>query len=164
MSLLSSPRTLLAVAAVAIGALLVPVVSSASGPVITERDDTTPQSIIEWADCPGFVIDATYMADRRSESWYDAQGNLLLERRHISYSGTLYNDTDPSKALPYEGHFDLIFDNVAGTVRNTGLVGHVIVPGQGVINATAGLFVGTDSGFVQHGPNGDVTQLCAALA
>ena len=163
MSLLNSPRSLLAVAAVAIGALLVPAVSVASGPVIWENDDTTPQTIVEWGDCPGFIIDATYMANRRNEDLYDAQGNLVLERRHIQYSGVLYNDSDPSKSVPYEGHFDLIFDFVAGTVKNTGLVGHVTLPGQGVINLTAGLFFAGPDFVVEHGPSGDMTQLCAAL-
>lgn len=164
MSLLSSTRSLLALAAVAIAALVVPATSLAKGPVIWQNNDTTPQSITEWGDCPSYMIDATYMANRRNEDFYDANGNLVLERRHIDYSGVLYNDSDPSKSLPYEGHFDLILDFVAGTVKNTGLVGHVIVPGQGVINLTAGLFYAGPDFVIQHGPNGDLTQLCAALA
>lgn len=51
--------------------------------------------------------------------------------------------TNPTRAShsPYEGDFTLTFDFVAGTVKNSGLVGHVIVPGQGVINLTAGVFL-----------------------
>ena len=164
MSLLGTPRSLFALAVVGLIALVTAAASTAGGPVITENNDTTPQTIIEWADCPTYVIDATYMANRRNEDFYDSQGNLVLERRHISYTGMLYNESDPSKSLPYEGDFILTFDFVAGTVKNSGLVGHVTVPGQGVINLTAGLFLAGPNYVVEHGPNGDVTQLCAALA
>ena len=164
MHLLTSTRSLLALAAVAIGALVLPAASLAKGPVIWQNNDTTPQTITEWGDCPTYTIDATYMANRLNQDYYDANGNLVLERRHIEYSGVLYNDSDPSKSVPYEGHFDLIFDFVAGTVKNTGLVGHVIVPGQGVINLTAGLFFAGPDFVVEHGPNGDMTQLCSYLS
>lgn len=164
MSLPGSMRSRLAVAAVAIASLAAPAAAHASGPVISENNDTTPQSIIEWADCPAYMIDATYMANRRNEDFYDANGNLVLERRHISFTGVLYNDSDPSKSVPYEGHFDLIFDFAAGTVKNTGLVTHVIVPGQGVINLTAGLFYAGPGFAIEHGPSGDLTQLCGYLS
>ena len=164
MSLLSSPRSLLAVATVAMGALLIPAASVASGPVISQNNDTTPQTIIEWGDCPGFMIDATYMANRQNEDFYDSQGNLVLERRHVSYTGVLYNDSNPSKSLPYSGTFILTLDFVAQTVKNSGLVDHVIVPGQGVINLTAGLFLAGPNFVVEHGPSGNVTQLCTALS
>jgi hypothetical protein len=163
MSLLASTRSILALAAIAIAALVIPTAALAKGPVISENNDTTPQTITEWADCPTYTIDATYMADRRNQDYYDANGNLVLERRHIDFSGVLYNDSDPSKSVPYAGHFDLVFDFVAGTVANTGLVTHVIVPGQGVINLTAGLFLGGPDFVVEHGPSGDVTQLCTYL-
>ena len=164
MSLFSSPRSFLAVAAVAIASLAAPAASFATGPVISRHDDTTPQTIEEWGDCPTFTIDATYMANRRNEDFYDAEGNLVLERRHIDFSGVLYNHDNPNRSVPYEGDFTLTFDFSAGTVSNTGLVTHVVVPGEGVINLTAGFFLGTETGFIQHGPSGDLTQLCAALA
>lgn len=164
MSLLGTPRSFFAVAAVALGALVAAGAASASGPVISENNDTTPQSIIEWGDCPGFIIDATFMADRRNEDFYDSQGNLVLERRHVSFTGTLYNDSDPSRSLPYSGDFTRTFDFVNGTFTQTGLGTHVIVPGAGVINLSAGLFLATPDSVVQHGPDGDLTQLCAALS
>lgn len=164
MSLLGTPRSFVVLAAVALIALIGAAAASASGPVISENNDTTPQSIIEWADCPGFMIDATYMADRRNEDFFDSQGNLLLERRHVSFTGVLYNDSDPSKSLSYSGDFTLTFDNAKGTFSQTGLATHVIVPGQGVINLTAGLFLATPDYVVERGPSGDLTKLCAALS
>lgn len=165
MSLLSSPRSLLVLAVVVIAGLAIPAASIASGPVISENNDTTPQFIEQWGDCPGFTIDATYMADRRNEDFYDAQGNLVLERRHVQFSGVLYNESDPSRSLTYTGDFTLTFDDVANTLTVTGLNDHVIVPGQGVVHLTAGLTVMyPDGGVVEHGPNGDVTKLCTALA
>lgn len=163
MSLLGSTRSHLAVAVITIASLAVPAAAQASGPVISENNDTTPQSIIEWGDCPTYTIDATYMANRRNEDFYDANGNLVLERRHISYTGTLYNHSDPSRSIPYEGTFTLTIDFAAGTVKNSGL-GHVIVHGEGVIWLNAGYFLATPDSVVQHGPSGDMTQLCAALA
>ena len=164
MCLFSTPRSLLVLAALVVASLVIPAASVAKGPVISENDDTTPQSILEWGDCPTFIVDATYMADRRNEDFSDAQGNLVLERRHVSYTGVLYNDSNPSKSLPYSGDFTLTFDFIAGTVKNSGLVDHVIVPGQGVINVTAGLFLAGPDFTVEHGPSGDLTKLCAALS
>ena len=164
MSLLSSPRSFLAIATVAIAWLAVPAASLASGPVVWENDDTSPQTIIEWADCPTFTIDATFMAQRRNEDFYDAQGNLALERRHVDFTGTLYNESEPARVVPYEGHFTLTFDFAANSLTLTGLNTHVIVPGSGVINLTAGITEFTPTDAIEHGPNGDLTELCAALA
>jgi len=164
MSLLSSPRSLLALAAVAIAGLALPAASLASGPVISENNDTTPQFIEEWGDCPTYTVDATYMANRRNEDFYDSNGTLVLERRHVQYSGVLYNESDPSRSVAYTGDFTLTFDFVANTLTITGLNDHVTVPGQGVIHLTAGLTVLYPDTVVEHGPNGDMTTLCGALA
>ena len=157
-------RTLLTLAATfAIAALTVPAAALADGPVISHNNDATPQTIQEWGDCPTFTIDATFMAQRRNEDFYDPQGNLVFERRHIDFTGTLYNESSPLRAVPYEGHFTLTFDFTTGTVTNKGLVTHVIVPGSGVINLTAGSATFTPTDAIVHGPDGDLTQLCAAL-
>jgi hypothetical protein len=158
-------RTLLAVAAtIAVAALTVPAAALSSGPVISYNNDTTPQTIEEWADCPTFTVDATFMAQRRNEDFYDAAGNLTLERRHVDFTGTLYNRSNPAGALPYEGHFTLTFDFTANTLTLTGLVTHVIVPGSGVINLTTGITIYTPTDVIEHGPSGDLTELCAAPA
>jgi hypothetical protein len=142
--------------------------ASAGGPVITFANDPSPQTIIDWGDCPTFRIDATFMAERRNETFYDDVGNPVLQRRHVSFTGTLYNATDPSKSVTYSGDFTRTHDYAANTVRITGLNTHVIVPGSGVIYQVSGEFViDLESGdnLVSHGPDGsDLTQLCKALA
>jgi hypothetical protein len=157
-------RTLLVLAAtVAVAALAVPAAALADGPVIWFNNDTTPQTIEEWGDCPTFTIDATFQAQRRNEDFYDAAGNLILERRHVDFTGTLYNASTPARAVPYEGHFTLTIDFTTNTLTFTGLLTHAIVPGSGVINLTAGITHITPTDVIEHGPSGDLTQLCAAL-
>jgi hypothetical protein len=154
---------LLIAAAVALG--VAPASASASGPVITFDNDTTPQSITDWADCPSFRIDATFMAQRRNENFMDANGNLILQRRHVDFTGTLYNAANPSRALPYEGHFTRIEDVAASTLTFDGLLSRVTLPGSGVIFLSAGVELNNDANgdVVTHGPDGDLTALCAAL-
>jgi hypothetical protein len=165
--LFNSWKKLAAVVAVAAaGALAGPAATLASGPVITYDNDTTPLTIEDWGDCPGFQINATFMAQRRNEDFLDAQGNLILERRHVDFTGTLYNAAEPSHALDYEGHFTRTLNLSQGRLTINGLMAHVIVPGSGAILLAAGdLSVDLDSGdVVRHGPDGDLDALCAALS
>ena len=159
-------RIVLLLIATAVTLGVAPALASASGPVITFDNDTAPQTIIDWGDCHGFRIDATFMAQRRNENFLDAQGNLILQRRHVDFSGTLYNAANPSHALPYAGHFTRTLDIAASTLTFNGLLAHVIVPGSGVMLLAAGdLSIDLASGdVVTHGPNGDLTALCAALS
>lgn len=146
--------------------MLVAATASAGGPVITFANDPSPVPIIDWGDCPTFQIDATFMADRRNETFYDADGNPVLQRRHVSFTGTLYNVGDPSKSVTYSGDFTRTFDYASGIARFTGLKAHVIVPGEGVVMLGAGLSaIDTGSGdtVVSRGPNGDLTKLCTVL-
>ncbi len=160
---LLKPPAVAAIAAAA--ALAVPAATRAGGPTITYDNDTTPQTIVDWGDCPSFQIDATFMAQRRNEDFYDDQGNLVLERRHVDFSGTLYNAAEPSHALTYEGHFTRTLDVGGQRLTITGLMAHVIVPGSGPVLLAAGeLSIDfADGGVVTHGPDGDLTALCAAL-
>ena len=88
--------------------------------------------------CDGFTIDYTFRAQRDYTRFYDAEGNATKEIRHVRFSGTLYNSTDPSKTVPYEGRFTRTFDYGAETITFTGLVDHVIVPGLGAVNLDVG--------------------------
>src|SRR6266404_4028289 len=129
----------------------------AGGPVITFNNDPSPRTITDWGDCPTFQIDALFMAQRRNETFYDADGNPVLQRRHVSFTGTLYNANDPSKSVTYTGDFTRTLDYAANTVRITGLSTHVVVPGSGVIFQVSGTFVidlETGNNVVSHGPDG----------
>jgi hypothetical protein len=152
-------------ALVAAVALATPFAARAGGPVISYDNDPTAQSIDDWGDCAGFQIDATFMADRRNEDFLDTDGNLVLERRHVSFTGTLYNHDRPSNSVTYTGDFTLTLDVGAGTLKFSGLRMRVVVPGSGVIGLDAGLAViGLGTGeVVKHGPNGDLTRICAVL-
>lgn len=141
--------------------------ATASGPVITFNNDTSPQTIIEWGDCPTFQIDALFMAQRRNETFYDQAGDPVLQRRHVSFTGTLYNATDPSKSVTYAGDFTRTLDYATGIVRITGLNEHVVLPGQGPVLLGAGeLEIDLTSGdtVVSRGPDGDLAAVCGALA
>lgn len=147
--------------------MLVAATASAGGPVITFANDPSPRTITDWGDCPTFQIDASFMANRRNETFYDADGNPVLQRRHVSFTGTLYNAGDPAKSVAYSGDFTRTFDYATGIARFTGLKAHVIVPGQGVVMLGAGLSaIDTGSGDIvlSRGPSGDLTQLCATLS
>jgi hypothetical protein len=140
--------------------------AAAAGPVITFDNDATPQTIIDWGDCPGFQIDATFMAQRRNETFYDAGGDPLLQRRHVQFTGTLYNGDEPSKNVVYSGDFTRTFDFTTSTLTITGLSAHVLMRGAGVILLSAGeVTVDLGSGeVVTRGPSGDLTRLCANLS
>jgi len=147
-------------------ALAMAVVARAGAPVITNDNDTTPQAIDEWGDCSTFQINATFMARRRNEDFFDAAGNLVLERRHVNFSGALYNASDPTHAATYEGHFTRTLNPVSGTLTITGLMGNVILPGGRIIPLGAGsLTIDFATGDVlSHGRSADLTALCSALS
>ncbi len=55
--------------------------------------------------CNGFTISFTFSAATHSDQQYDASGNVTLEARHVIFTGTLSNSTDPAKIVPYDGNF-----------------------------------------------------------
>jgi hypothetical protein len=140
--------------------------ATAAGPVITFNNDPGPRTIVDWGDCPTFQINATFMAQRRNETFYDNAGNPVLQRRHVSYTGTLYNPATPRNSVTYSGDFTRTTDYTTNTLTITGLSAHVVLPHQGVVLLGAGqLTVDLVSGdTVSHGPTGDLTQLCSVLA
>lgn len=152
------------VAAIAVLAGVLATAANASGPVITLNNDPAPLSITGWADCVGFQIDATFMAQRRNETFYDSNGQPVLQRRHVQFTGTLYNAAAPSKSVTYTGDFTRTFNFATGQLSLNGLDSHVVVPGGGVIELNAGDTVVSATDVVVHGPDGDVTELCSALS
>ena len=55
--------------------------------------------------CNGFTINFTFSAATHSDQTYDASGNVTMEVRHVVFTGTLANSTDPAKIVPYDGNF-----------------------------------------------------------
>lgn len=159
-------RHLCALALVVLAAIAAVGTASASGPVITFADDPAPVPIADWGDCPTFQIDALFMANRRNETFYDSQGNPTLQRRHVSFTGTLYNASNPAHSVTYSGDFTRTLDYTTNILTITGLNSRVVLPGSGVVFLAAGdvQIDRTTGDTVTHGPDGDMAQLCAALS
>jgi hypothetical protein len=88
--------------------------------------------------CEGFIVLVTFKSEYNIVSFYDDAGRLVKEIRHVTFTGTLYNSTDLSKSVPYEGDFTRTFDAVENTVTFTGLHFRVHVPGEGVLALLVG--------------------------
>jgi hypothetical protein len=71
--------------------------------------------------CDGFIPLITATSEYNIINFYDDAGRLVKQIRHVSFTGTLYNSTDPSKSIPYEGDFTRTFYPVENTVTFTGL-------------------------------------------
>ena len=97
----------------------------------------------------GYDFDAlaTFTVTRRSISFFDAAGNLVLERRHVDFSGTLYRSDDLSKTIPYEGKWTRTFDVAANTVTTSGLVRYSHPDGSGMVSLAPGHVVVDASTF-----------------
>jgi hypothetical protein len=88
--------------------------------------------------CPGgYVVRFSATIDRRDIRFHDAAGVLIMERRHVDFTGTLSN-SESGKSLPYAGHFTRTHDAVAGTITVTGLFRSTVVAGEGLIALDAG--------------------------
>lgn len=77
--------------------------ASAAPPVITREhvDYTVPEAY--GVSCDGFEIMFTASADHLWMDFYDDAGNLMVTTLHFSFTGTLYNSTDLTKDVPYDG-------------------------------------------------------------
>lgn len=132
-----------------------------------------------WNDvvCAGFTINYSFSATGRATQVYDASGNATQETRHVSFTGTLMNSTDPTKSVPYEGHWNRTLNFQTNTLVFTGLNMQVVLPGQGAIAKDVGrnvldldLAPGEDVLFLAGqwdtigGPTMNTQQLCTALS
>jgi hypothetical protein len=82
--------------------------------------------------CDGFIPLITFSSRYNIIDFYDEAGGLVKEIRHVRFTGTLYNSTDPSKSIPYEGNFTRTVYPAENTVIFTGLHFAVHTPGMGV--------------------------------
>ena len=143
--------------------------AAADGPVI--QTSTLTATNVPWGPtCGNEPIMASFVADRRIESFYDGSV-LVLQRRHNNGSGTF---TLPSTgvSVPYEFHTTLAIDFPSQTATVTGHLA-VVIPGEGVLYRDAGRLVQDISQFPPAilsvaGPHGlldpgATDTLCAAL-
>jgi hypothetical protein len=90
------------------------------------------------AACQGFIVLVTFKSAYNIVNFYDDAGQLVKQIRHVSFTGTLYNSTDLSKSVPYEGDFTRTFDPVEDTATFTGLRFRVRLPDEGVLALQVG--------------------------
>lgn len=134
-------------------------------------------NLSNWNDivCDGFTINFTFSAAGHTKQTYDASGNITQEVRHIGFTGTLSNSSNPGKTVPYEGHFVRTLDFQANSLIFSGLSTKVILPGgpvaknMGRVVLDLGLVEGEDVIFVAGhwdtfpGVPMNTQPLCAAL-
>ena len=142
--------------------------ASASAPVITSftRDATMP-SPFGGGNCAGFVVLFTAHIEGTNISFFDDEGGLVKQIRHVHFTGTLYNSSDLSKSVPYEGAFTRTFEAATNTVTLTGLRFKVQLPGEGVVALDTGQEVFDGPTLVSDTGNTFATfvgDVCAALA
>jgi hypothetical protein len=82
--------------------------------------------------CEGFAPLITFTSEYNIINFYDDAGRLVKQIRHVTFTGTLYNSTDLSKSIPYDGDFTRAFYPVENTATVTGLRFRVHNPGDGV--------------------------------
>ena len=115
--------------------------ASASPPVITEVVQVRVDVPFLEQPCPqGFDVLYSATIYRRSVTTLDEAGNVVLERRHVNFAGTLKNSITGA-SLPYTGHFTRVFEPATGRLTFVGLVRRTTVPGIGTIELDAGISV-----------------------
>src|SRR5690349_8940470 len=124
-------RTLVWAAGVAAVAAfsIVPAQAADSGPVVFEVHLARTGV---YASCDSFAVKFVANIDAHYEQFFNDSRQLVLERRHVQFTGTLTNATTGA-SLPYEGNFTRTFDVASGTVTLIGERRKTEVSGQGVL-------------------------------
>jgi len=116
---------------------IIPAQAADSGPVVF--DVHIVRSGV-FADCGSFAVNFVANIDAHYEQFFNDSGQLVLERRHVQFTGTL-TDATTGATLPYEGNFTRTFDFATGTVTLIGERRKTEVSGQGVLAIAAGRLV-----------------------
>jgi hypothetical protein len=122
----------------------------ADGPTITPVSLHLATPIPFGANCGSFQIMWTGDFTGTNITFYDNQNQLVRQIRHGSFTGTLYNSSDLSKSVPYDGSFTRRYDAATNTVTIEGLRFRVQLPGQGTVAIDPGktVFDGLGPGIV----------------
>ncbi|MBI3745200.1 MAG: hypothetical protein HY264_01485 [Chloroflexi bacterium] len=145
---------------------------AASGPVIS-RGTTISYSLADAladfaadptsydVDCGTFKVIDTFQATRMIQTWSNR------EFRHIVYSGSYVNASDPTKMLPRNGDFErtTLFDANGDRVSTTqrGVQIWTVLDGRRV-TLVAGIGIDENGLFTHHGLNVDQSMVCAPLS
>ena len=122
-------------------ALILAASASAGGPahVSVTINQTTP--VNNFSCTPfgySFDVVSTFTVTRDSQLFYDDNGNLTKEIRHVDFTGTLYRSDDLSATIPYAGRWQRTLDVAANTVTNTGLTRYSHPDGSGMVSYDPG--------------------------
>ena len=148
--------------------------ANAAKPVVVEKHRELTRVFAGIPACQeyGYTFTTTgrFEITRSIKQFYDNEGNLVREVRHIRFLGTETNDVT-GKSLPVNGIRHITLDFVNGTFTETGVLRHVTVPGEGIVLHESGrLVTGLEDEEVifEAGPHqlfhGDLAAFCAALA
>jgi hypothetical protein len=144
---------------------IIPAQAADSGPVVF--DVHIVRSGV-YASCGSFAVTFVSNIDAHYEQFFNDSGQMVLERRHVQFTGTLTNGTTGA-TLPYEGNFTRTFDVASGTVTLIGERRKTEVSGQGVLAIAAGrVVIDTRTGTVisESGQTdeGYTAAICSLLA
>ncbi len=117
----------------------------------------------------GWDVLATFTVTRNSTLYYDDNGNLAKEIRHVDFTGTLYRSDKLSATIPYAGRWNRTLDVAANTVTNTGLMRYSHPDGSGMVALDPGRTVFDATTFDTLSDTGPVNAdwasgVCAYLA
>jgi len=134
-----------------VGAALVPAASaSAGGPSHVSVTITVSTPSPNFSCSPygySFNVLATFTVTRDSQLFYDDNGNLTKEIRHVDFTGTLYRSDDLSATIPYAGRWQRTLDVAANTITSTGLMRYSHPDGSGMVSSDPGQTVVDASTF-----------------
>ena len=122
-------------------ALVLAASASAGGPahVSVTVNQTTP--INNFSCTPfGYTFDvlSTFSVTRDSQLFFDDNGDLSKEIRHVDFTGMLYRSDDLSATIPYAGRWQRTLDVAANTVTNTGHMRYSHPDGSGMVSYDPG--------------------------
>jgi hypothetical protein len=76
--------------------------SSAAAPTSTRHTSGVEDGF--YINCPGFDVGFTAAYDATSTNFYDRSGAVVRSTEQFQFTGMLFNESSPSRSLPYEGN------------------------------------------------------------
>ena len=123
------------------GSLLVVALSPASASAVAPTVETVTlhREVDVVGSCPGFDVGATFDPIRRITTFYNSEGIPIRQQIHAEIPGTVTNKVT-GKTLVTTGVRNFTINLLTGETKTTATNVHVIVPGQGTVLLSAGLF------------------------
>lgn len=102
-------------------------------------------TFVGFFSCPSFGVSRTFDARLTLTTFYDAAGNVTRTTGRVHYTGYLFSTSDPSKQVPGEGNFTVLFDAQGNGISQVEVDRHAAVPGVGIVDLDTGRIVFTRS-------------------